>query len=243
MIKRKDIDMARPITTLFMLESLDGKINSGNSDALDVDRDWKTIPGLKEGLQQYYDIESETDVFSLNTGRVMAKIGVNERTEAPKKIDVVTFVIIDNAPHLNERGIDYLSRWVGRLVLVTTNPEHPVFKVRENYDNIEVLQYETLDLGKVLEDVYEKFGAERLTIQSGGNMNGQFLRDDLIDYVNIVVAPVLVGGRDTSTLIDGDAISSPEQLDAIRPMKLLECKALNDSYVQLRYEVMHRDSI
>ena len=28
--------MRRPITTLFMLESLDGKISSGNSDNLDV---------------------------------------------------------------------------------------------------------------------------------------------------------------------------------------------------------------
>ena len=232
--------MERPITTLFMLESLDGKINSGNSDALDVDRDWKTIDGLKEGLQQYYDIESETDLFSLNTGRVMAKIGVNERENPPEKIDVVTFVIIDNAPHLNERGVDYICRWVGRLILVTTNPEHPAFRMRESHDNLEILQYEKLDLGQVLHDVHEKYSAERLTIQSGGNLNCQFLRDDLIDYVNIVVAPVLVGGRDTSTLIDGEAISSPEELDKIRPMKLIECKALNDSYVQLRYEVIHR---
>lgn len=28
--------MKRPITTLFMLESLDGKISTGNSDNLDV---------------------------------------------------------------------------------------------------------------------------------------------------------------------------------------------------------------
>lgn len=232
--------MERPVTTLFMLESLDGKINSGNSDALDVDRDWKNIDGLKEGLQQYYDIESETDTFSLNTGRVMAKIGINERDDEPEKIDVVTFVIIDNAPHLTERGIDYLCRWVGRLILVTTNDNHPAFKMREKYENLDIFHYKTLDLAQVLHDVHEKYGAERLTIQSGGNLNCQFLRDDLIDYVNIVIAPVLVGGRDTSTLIDGEAISSPEELDKIRPMKLLECKALNDSYVQLRYEVIHR---
>ncbi len=223
-----------------MLESLDGKINSGNSDALDVDRDWKVIPGLKEGLQQYYDLESETDTFSLNTGRVMAKIGVNEREEEPEKMDVVTFVIIDNAPHLNERGVDYLCRWTGRLILVTINKEHPAYKMRESHSNLDILEYEDLDLAQVLADVHDKYGVERLTIQSGGNMNGRFLRDDLIDYVNIVVAPVLVGGRDTSTLIDGEAISSPEELDKIRPMKLIECKALNDSYVQLRYEVIHR---
>ena len=232
--------MERPITTLFMLESLDGKINSGNSDALDVDHDWKNIPGLKEGLQQYYDIESNTDVFSLNTGRVMAKIGVNERESEPEKIDVVTFVIIDNAPHLNEKGIDYLCRWVGRLILVTTNPEHPAYGLKDKYNNLVILGYEKLDLGQVLTDVHEKFGAERLTIQSGGSLNGAFLREDLIDFVNIVVAPVLVGGKDTPTLIDGEAISTPEELDKIRPMKLIECKALNDSYVQLRYEVIHR---
>lgn len=232
--------MARPITTLFMLESLDGKINSGNSDALDVDRDWKNIPGLKEGLQQYYDIESNTDVFSLNTGRVMAKIGINEREGEPEKMDAVTFVIIDNAPHLNEKGTDYLCRWVGRLILVTTNPEHPAYGLQDKYDNLVILGYEKLDLGQVLTDVREKFGAERLTIQSGGSMNGAFLREDLIDYVNMVIAPVLVGGKDTPTIIDGESISTPEELDKIRPMKLIECKALNDSYVQLRYEVIHR---
>jgi 2,5-diamino-6-(ribosylamino)-4(3H)-pyrimidinone 5'-phosphate reductase len=223
-----------------MLESVDGKINSGNTDALDVDRDWKTIDGLREGLQQYYDIESTTDVFSFNTGRVMAKIGINERTDEPEKMDVVTFVLLDNAGHLNARGIDYLSRWTGRTVIVTTNSAHPVFDVMDKYSNIEVMKYDELDLAQMLVDLRAKYGAEALTIQSGGNMNCAFLRADLIDYVNVVVAPVLVGGRDTATLIDGDAISSPEELDKIRPMKLIECRALNDSYVQLRYEVIHR---
>ena len=231
----------RPITTLFMLESIDGKINSGNSDELDVDRDWKNIDGLREGLQQYYDIESETDLFSFNTGRVMAKIGINNRTEEPHKIDALTFVILDNEPHLNEKGIDYLSRWVGRVIIMTTNPEHPVFAVQEKYNNVEVLKYDKVSLKQMLEDLYEKYGAKRLTIQSGGNMNGRFLRDDLIDYVSIVIAPVLVGGRDTPTLIDGDAISSPSELSAIRPMELLECRVLNNSYIHLQYKVMHKD--
>ena len=39
------------------------------------------------------------------------------------------------------------------------------------------------------------FGCERLTIQSGGTLNGLFLREGLFDYVDIVVAPVLVGGK------------------------------------------------
>lgn len=93
--------MNRSITTLFMLESLDGKISSGDSDNLDADKDWCRINGVKEGLQQYYDIEQTTDLFSINTGRVMAKIGLNEKKEEPKKTPC-SFIIIDNKPHLNE---------------------------------------------------------------------------------------------------------------------------------------------
>lgn len=232
----------RPITTLFMLESLDGKINSGNSDDLDVDRDWKEIVGLREGLQQYYDIESKTDLFSFNTGRVLAKIGVNKRVDEPKKVDMLTFVVLDNRPHLDERGIDYLSHWAERVIVVTTNPKHPAFMVRDKYDNVEVLEYDEINLKQMLEDLYKKYGAKRLTVQSGGNMNGRFLREDLIDYVNVVIAPVLVGGRDTPTLVDGDAISSPSELSAIRPMRLLECRTLDDSYIQLKYEVIHKNA-
>jgi len=35
--------MSRPITTLFMLMSVDGKISTGSSDELDVDKDYPTI--------------------------------------------------------------------------------------------------------------------------------------------------------------------------------------------------------
>ena len=46
--------MERPITTLFMLSSVDGKISTGATDELDVDRDLPKIPGVCEGLHQYY---------------------------------------------------------------------------------------------------------------------------------------------------------------------------------------------
>lgn len=226
----------RPITTLFMLESLDGKISSGNTDLLDADRDWCEIPGVKEGLHQYYEIEATTDYFSLNTGRVMEKIGVNERKEYHDKVEVA-FVIIDNKPHLKESGIDYLCNWVGKLILVTTNKNHPAYTLTEKYNNLDILYYETLDLKKLLEDLKEKYKVERLTIQSGGSLNGLFLRNDLLDYVNVVIAPLLVGGKDVPTLIDGEAISTKEELTKLKALELIECNQLENSYIQLKYKV------
>lgn len=230
--------MDRPITTLFMLESLDGKISSGSSDVLDADKDFCRIDGVKEGLHQYYELEQETDVFSLNTGRVMAKIGVNDRKEYHDKIDVVTFVIIDNKPHLNENGIDYLCHWVGKVLLVTTNKNHIAYSLQEKYDNLEILYYDTLDLKQLLEDLYSKYNAENLTIQSGGTLNVIFVRNKLIDYVNIVIAPIIVGGKDVATLVDGESITDESELNKLMPLKLLECNKLEDSYIQLKYEVL-----
>lgn len=228
--------MNRPITTLFMLESLDGKISSGANDNLDADKDFPKIDGVKEGLHQYYELEQETDLFSLNTGRVMAKIGVNDKKEYHNKIDAVTFVIIDNKPHLNENGIDYLCHWVGKVILVTTNKEHPAFNTR--YENLDILLYDELDLNILLEDLYSKYNTERLTIQSGGTLNGLFVRNKLIDYVNIVIAPILVGGRDVPTLVDGESINDETELNKLLPLELLECNKLENSYIELKYKVI-----
>ena len=53
--------MDRPITTLFMLMSVDGKISTGATDDLDIDKDFPKIAGVREGLHQYYEIEQTTD--------------------------------------------------------------------------------------------------------------------------------------------------------------------------------------
>ena len=229
----------RPITTLFMLESLDGKISSGSSDNLDADKDFCKIKGVKEGLHQYYEIEQTTDYFSLNSGRVMAKIGVNDKNEYHEKLNDVTFVIIDNKPHLNEKGIDYLCNWVGKLILVTTNNNHIAHNLKKKYDNLDILEYEALDLNKLLEDLYSKYNADRLTIQSGGTLNGLFVRNKLIDYVNIVIAPLIVGGKDVPTLVDGNSITDETELQKLMPLELIECNKLDNSYVQLKYKVIH----
>lgn len=116
-MKKACDDMDRPITTLFMLMSVDGKITTGSSDHLDFDQDLPHIHGCWEGLQQYYDIEQTTDLWSLNSGRVQAKLGVNHK-DAPTK-SPVSFVLIDNT-HLSEQGVRYFCRRSRKFVLVTT---------------------------------------------------------------------------------------------------------------------------
>lgn len=229
--------MQRTYNTLFMLMSVDGKISVGDSDLLDVDKNYKKIVGLKEGLQQYYDLEQETDLFSLNTGRVFEKIGFNEKTEIPDKTSV-NFVVVDNKPHLNIKGLTYLSRKAEKLIIVTTNKNHPAISLQEQFPNISILTYDKeIDFENVFQKLKTDFGTERLTIQSGGTLNETFLRKGLIDRVLLVVAPVLIGGKDTSTLVDGQSIHNENEISKIRTLKLVKAQPLNNSYLLLEYEV------
>lgn len=223
----------RPITTLYMLMSVDGKISTGSTDNLDFDKDLPCIDGVKEGLSQYYEIEQTTDLWSLNTGKVQAKIGVNDR-EKPKKT-IVSFVLIDNV-HLTKKGVEYFCDLSKEFVLITTNKNHPAFGVKA--DNMHIIYQDELSLTAALEKLKEDYNCERLTIQSGGTLNSLFLREKLIDFVHIVVAPVLVGGKDTPTLIDGTSLTKTDELKQLGALKLIECKVLKDSYIELRYEVV-----
>lgn len=225
--------LSRPITTLFMLTSVDGKISTGASDVLDFDKDLPSIDGVKEGLHQYYDIEQTTDMWSLNTGRTQAKIGVNER-DLPSKIPV-SFVVVDNK-HLTERGVKYFCELSDKFVLVTTNKNHPAFNLNEG--NLYVIYQETLNLSDMLVEL-KKIGCERITIQSGGTLNGLFLREKLFDYIDIVVAPILVGGKNTSTLIDGDSLTNVNELSKLCALELEEVTQLKNSYVRIRYKVIN----
>ena len=225
--------MDRPVTTLFMLMSVDGKISTGASDHLDVDKDFPKIAGVKEGLHQYYEIEQTTDLWSLNSGRVQAKIGINT-ADIPNKTPV-PFVVIDNK-HLKEHGVRYFCAFSKQFVLVTSNAEHPAFGIEE--DNLHIIYQNELSLKDVLAKLRSQYSCERITIQTGGTLNELFLREKLIDYLDIVVAPVLVGGKDTSTLIDGKSLVSESELSRLGVLKLQECIVLENSYLRLRYGVI-----
>ena len=228
----------RTINTLFLIQSLDGKISTGATYEMDVDKDFPRIPEVKDGLYQYYDLEKKTDYFSLNTGKVFEKIGFNEKTETPQK--VCNFIVIDNKPHLNSNGIKYLAKKSVKLFIVTTNKNHPAFEANKEENNIEIFYYpEKIDFYDMFRKLKQDYNAERVTIQSGGILNSEFLRLGLIDLVSIVIAPCLIGGKDTPSLVDGESLKNESELFKIKPLKLKACDKLEHSYLHLEYDVIN----
>lgn len=228
----------RPETTLFMLMSVDGKISTGDTDALDVDQDFPKITGVAEGLAQYYELEKETDFFSLISGRTMAKIGSNDNLPLSEN-PYCTLIVIDNKPHLKTSGVQCLLRRFKGLILVTSNGRHPALSLAP-CDNLTVLLFEKgVEFADLFSKLKHDYEVDKLTIQSGGTLNAQFIRQGLIDHLSVVVAPLLIGGKNTASLIDGESLHGLDDLHKIKPLKLTACDALNHGYLNLKYDVLN----
>ncbi|MGI8418480.1 MAG: dihydrofolate reductase family protein, partial [Nakamurella sp.] len=222
---------------LFMLMSFDGKIYTGDGDERDFDKDLPTVPGVADGLGQYYALEQDTDLCSFNTGRVMAKVGWNDRKESIARLPVL-LIIFDNQPHLTEQGVRNLVQRFQKLYLVTANSEHPAHLVSD--DRLEIIRCDSpVRIANVFETLHGK-GIKDITLQSGGEMNAALLREGLVDRLSVVVAPILVGGRTTPTLVDGNSLATLDDLRQLRALKLEQVVVLDDSYLHVRYTIMNR---
>lgn len=138
-------------------------------------------------------------------------MGVNQKEMPPKT--PVSFALLDNN-HLTAHGIRYVCALAKEFVLITSNQNHPAYSVKE--ENLHILYQKQPSLEDALRRLKSDFGCERLIVQSGGTVNGLLLREKLIDFVDIVVAPVLIGGKDTATLIDGPSLTSEKELMGLK---------------------------
>ncbi len=220
-----------------MISSVDGKISTGDKDSRDIDKDFPYIKGVAEGLNQYYELEKWTDLHSFNTGRVMEKIGMNKEKDEIKKLPV-SFIIVDNKPHLNSLGVSNLLRKCKTLYLITTNKNHPAFKLKDK--NLKIIFYNnTIDFTELFEKLKNEYAIEKVTIQSGSLMNSILIREKLIDRVSLVIAPALIGGKDTPSLVGGASLGTDKDLEKVRALKLVKSETLKSSYIHLVYEVIN----
>lgn len=229
------MDKNRTFNTLFMLSSVDGKISTGDTNTRDFDKDLPKIKGLREGLSQYYNLEMKTNLHSFNTGKVMAKVGMNNKKKEIKKLSI-SFIIIDNKPYLTQLGVNNLLNKCQKLYLVTTNKNHPASKMNSN--NLEIIYFkEKINFANLFSTLRKRYKIKKVTIQSGGTMNSTLIRANLIDRLSLVVVPALIGGTKTPNLINGASLRLDKDLKLVKPLKLTKCEVLKHSYLHLIYDL------
>jgi len=238
--------MNKLTNTLFLLQSLDWKINPWNDGDLWIFSQWKDfakIKWLQEWIMQYYELEQNTDLHSLNTGKVMKTIWINDEKSNFSIYWEVSFIIIDSK-HLTEVWVNKLASNLKKLYIITTNKNHPVFEIKRDFQNIEILFYEEKinfkDMMNKLEKVYK---IKNITLQSGWTLNSELFKNNLINKLSIVIAPVIIGGKDTPTLVDWKSITKIEELHKLKVLKLNKINKLKNSYIHLEYDVLDKIEI
>jgi 2,5-diamino-6-(ribosylamino)-4(3H)-pyrimidinone 5'-phosphate reductase len=94
-----------------------------------------------------------------------------------------------------------------------------------------------VDYTEALELLNKKFGIKVIRIDSGGTLCGILLRLGLVDEVNLLVHPVLVGGTSPKTFFKADDLKTAEDLINL---KLKDIKKLKDDIILLSYDIIHK---
>ena len=63
-----------------------------------------------------------------------------------------------------------------------------------------------VDLQSLLLSLHQR-GIKRVMVEGGGNVNWSLLRYGLVDEVRVALAPMIVGGRDATTLVEGEGVT------------------------------------
>jgi riboflavin biosynthesis pyrimidine reductase len=83
--------------------------------------------------------------------------------------------------------------------------------------------------------VKEKLGVGTIATSSGGRLAGALIRASLLDEVNILLCPLVIGGFSVPTLFASPDPAWPEI--APNKLRLLEAKPFANGKLWLRYEV------
>lgn len=93
-----------------------------------------------------------------------------------------------------------------------------------------------VDLRAALARMRAVFRADRVMIDSGGTMNASLLRQGLVDVVDIITLPGLIGGAGTPSVMDGPQLGMDDW--PIR-LKLMDSRVEHDA-IRSRYLVLGR---
>ena len=60
-----------------------------------------------------------------------------------------------------------------------------------------------VDLDRALKQLETEFGVKKILVEGGGEINWSIIKNNLFDKLIVTISPLIIGGRDAITLIEG----------------------------------------
>jgi 2,5-diamino-6-(ribosylamino)-4(3H)-pyrimidinone 5'-phosphate reductase len=92
---------------------------------------------------------------------------------------------------------------------------------------------ETVDLGKVFLFL-KMIGIKKILVEGGGELNWSLLNLRMVDDLIVTIAPTIVGGRNATTLVEGEGYT---QISKAIKMKLTKVLKRNSGEIVLYYKL------
>ncbi len=107
------------------------------------------------------------------------------------------------------------------IVATTAKAEQSkIARLREKGVEVWILGVARVDLKKLISKLAARYECKVIQVEGGGRTNWEFLKEGLIDELQLTIAPIILGGERAPTLVDGEGFKGLE--DCIR----LELKSI-----------------
>jgi 2,5-diamino-6-(ribosylamino)-4(3H)-pyrimidinone 5'-phosphate reductase len=240
---KKPKNLQKPIITLIIASSVDGCLVTRESDRYDKNKNWKNTKGVGGYVQQFFDFSVESsDTYNLINASTLVNIGVNSENFVPKKSNVQLIVLNFN-DNLTEVGLKNASKSVKKLILIGKKDDQFI-QLKKFPKNCEFLITKNdFDIAKTMRVLKSKYKVEKITVQSAGLLSSKWLSSGVVDFLTIILYPIMVGNNGTHILSDldftNDNSNKIEQFFNVRPLKLIKSRAFDTNYLFLRYAVLN----
>lgn len=123
-----------------------------------------------------------------------------------------------------------VPRW-----LLTTKKGAQIWSGTSEFERVLVAetQADSIDWGEAFASFYQH-GMRRLAVLGGGQLIAALTELDVIDELHLTICPLILGGRDAPTLVEGNGFS-----EALAPRLELVSMRSQDHELFLHYRVCH----
>lgn len=227
--------MNRPYIVLTMLSSIDGKIEGDfihdhNEELSDY------FEHMKLEVSDSWGNGSTTHLkyFSDNSIDLTPYIG--------REINYQDNIILTDGPYIvsfdtkgkvlwNTNSLTFPDDIQNRVLVVTTRSVRPEYIAYLNEMEIPYIFAgdQQIDLRMALDKLYTLFHVERFAIVGGATINANFLKEELVDEIKLVIAPFIDGSKEQTIS------ETPDNTRLTKQFTLKEVERLENDGVMLTY--------
>ncbi|MGP3667379.1 MAG: 2,5-diamino-6-(ribosylamino)-4(3H)-pyrimidinone 5'-phosphate reductase [Candidatus Bathyarchaeota archaeon] len=218
------VQKEKPYVILSAAMTLDGKIATKTRDSeISSLEDWERV----------YRLRSEVDALMIGINTLLTD-NPKITLKYPRKKPLIKVVVDSLAKTPKDAKI--LQNKDGSVVVIAVTENAPKDKVEElKKAGAEIIfagSGRRVDLKHLLRSLWD-MGVRSVMVEGGGTLNWSLVSEGLVDEVRVSVAPIIVGGKDSLTIVEGEGYNRVK--DGLK-LRLTNVEVINSDVVVLTYK-------